>query len=105
MSSSQMTTADVGKIRSHFWVGSELTADTLPRIQRVLLKQLNCCTEIEVDFSEVRIVDTLSVRALLVIRREAMRRDKTLHFVSGNEAFLKLLDLMYRADFGADRAN
>ena len=105
MKLAQISAIDSGKIRLHFWVGGELTVHTLPSIQRVLLQQLNCCREIEVDFSEVRVVDTMSVRAILAIRREALQKDQALYFVSRNEAFLKLLDLMYRTDFGAELAN
>lgn len=105
MKLAQISAIGSGKIRLHFWVGGELTVHTWPSIQRVLLQQLNSCREIEVDFSEVRVVDTMGVRAILAIRREALQKDKALHFVSRNEAFLKLLDLMYRVDFGADLAN
>jgi len=100
-----MSAAAAGNIHSHFWVGGELTAYTFPRIRRVLLQQLDRCGEIEIDFSEVRVVDTIGVRAMIAIRHEAMRKNKTLYFVSRNEAFLKLLDLMYHAEFNADRSN
>ncbi len=105
MSSGQMNAVAAGNVHSHFWVGGELTTNTFPRIQRVLLQQLDHYGEIAVDFSEVRVVDTLGVRALLAIRHEAVRKNKTLYFVSRNEAFLKLLDLMYHAEFNADRTN
>lgn len=105
MRTGQMTAVDVEKNCSHFWVGGELTVHTLPNIQSVLLNQLDQHNEVEVDFSEVRVVDSAGVKALLAIRHEASRKNKVMHFVSRNEVFLKLLNLMYRPDFSADRAS
>lgn len=104
MRASQMTAAGLGNIPFHYLVGGELTVYTLPSIQHVLQQQLTHDNEIEVDFSQVRIVDSMGVRAILAIRREALRNNRALHFVSRNEAFLKLLDFMNHAEFGADPA-
>ena len=104
MNADQIAVINVGTSHLHFRVDGELTAQTLPRIRRALRQQLNYCRAIEVDFSEVSIVDSKSVRAILAIRREALRKDKALHFVSRNEAFLKLLESMNHAFSGAEPA-
>ncbi len=98
-------TGDAEKNGSYYWVGGELTMHTMPCIRRELLHKLNCCKEVKVDFTEVRVVDTIGVGAILAMRHEASQKDQTLHFISCNEAFLKLLNLMYCADFGSDLEN
>lgn len=94
MGSSQIITADIEESCFHFRVGGELTKQTLPNIRRLIRQQFDCCREIEIDFSDVSVVDSKGIRAMLSIRRKALRKNKSLHFVSRNEAFLKLLDLM-----------
>lgn len=78
-----------------------ITLRTLPGIREALLRQLDSHREMEVDVSDVAVVDTEGVRAILAIRRDAVRNNKALRFVSSNEAFLSLLDAMNRVFFGA----
>ena len=103
MNSNQSTACAAETSKFLFPVGRELTVHTLPDIQRGLMQQLNRCREVEVDFSAVRVVDNRGVRAILSMRRDALRKGKALHFVSRSAAFLQLLDSMSRVLLGSER--
>lgn len=103
MDSNQSTSCASETANFHFPVGRELTVHTLPDIHRGLMQQLNRCREVEVDFSAVRVVDNRGVRAILTIRRDALRKGKALHFVSRSAAFLQLLDAMNGTFLGPER--
>lgn len=77
-----------------------ITLRTFPGIRQELLQWFGTHREMEVDLSDVAVVDTEGVRAFLTLRNEAARDDRVLRFVSRSEAFLKLLDVMNRAFFG-----
>lgn len=93
-----------GKIHFHLRMGEELTVQVLPGIRRMLLQQLSHCKEVEVDFTRVSIVDAKSIRSILSIRREALRKGKAMRFMSRNEAFLKLMNSMDRTLPDANQA-
>lgn len=100
----EITLAEDGDQKCRLTMAGAITLRTLPGIRQELLRQLGCHREMEVDVSDVAVVDTEGVRAILALRREAARDNKALRFVSRNEAFLELLDAMNRTFFGTPLA-
>jgi len=81
-------------------MGQMVTSLTLPDIQSELLRELSCHSEVEIDFSDVIVVDTPCIRAILAIRQEAGRKNKSLRFMSHSEYFLRLLESMNKSPLG-----
>lgn len=81
-------------------MGQMVTSHTLPGIQCELLRELNCHSEVVVDFSGVMMVDTACIRAILTIRDEAARKNKSLRFMSSSEYFLRLLESVNESPMG-----
>lgn len=71
-----------------------ITVHTLGGIRDLLMRQMSRQSEIEVDLSGVRTVDTAGLRGLLSLRGEAARHGRALRFVSRNKAFMNLLEHM-----------
>lgn len=81
-------------------MGQMITSYTLPGIQSELLRELSCHREVEIDFSDVIVVDTACIRAILAIRQEAGGKNKSLRFMSRSEYFLRLLESMNKSPLG-----
>lgn len=84
-------------------MGHVVTAHTLPGIQQDLLRELSCHREVVIDFSDVMVVDAAGMRAILAIRQEAVRKNKSLLFISHSKYFLQLLESMGNAPSAAAR--
>lgn len=79
---------------SYFSLEGELTIHNAVQIRDELLVQLGKGKEIEINLQHVSELDTAGVQLLLMVKREAVKLGKTLHFVQHSKAALEVLDLL-----------
>lgn len=82
-------------------IEGELTIFTAAEQKTALLGFLNSDDELEINLSKVSEIDTAGLQLLILIKREAAKSGKTLHFVMHSKAVLEVLELArLTASFG-----
>ncbi|MES0489800.1 MAG: STAS domain-containing protein [Leptospirales bacterium] len=72
----------------------ELTIYFASQVLDAIYDLLNKTDKIAVDLSGIIEADTSGIQALIVIKREAFRRKKTIKYVNHSEIIVRLIDLL-----------
>ena len=72
----------------------ELTIYFAAQTLDAIYDTLNKTDKIAIDLSGILEADTSGIQALVVIKREAMRRQKTVKYVNHSEIIVRLIDLL-----------
>jgi anti-anti-sigma factor len=72
----------------------ELSIYTAAEYKTELLDQLNDSEELELDLSEVAEMDSAGLQILLLLKREAEARERTLRLVNHSQAVFEVLELL-----------
>ncbi|WP_150048015.1 MULTISPECIES: STAS domain-containing protein [Methylomonas] len=79
----------------------ELTIFTAAELKPQLLNFLNSENELEIDLSKIVEMDTAGLQLLILIKREANKASKKLHFIFHSKTVLEILELTnLTASFG-----
>jgi len=79
----------------------ELTIFTAADLKPQLLNFLNEDDELEIDLSKIVEMDTAGLQLLILIKREANKAGKKLHFIFHSKTVLEILELTdLTASFG-----
>jgi len=79
----------------------ELTIFTAAELKPQLLNFLNAENELEIDLSKIVEMDTAGLQLLILIKREANKAGKKLHFIFHSKTVLEILELTnLTASFG-----
>ncbi len=71
-----------------------MTIYTVVTLKEDLLGHLENCKELEVSLEEVSEMDSAGLQLMLVMRLEASRTDKELHFVKHSSAVIDMLETL-----------
>ena len=74
-------------------IEGELTIFTAAEMKSPLLAFLNTNDEIEINLANVTEIDTAGLQLLILLKREAAKAGKTLHYVMHSKVVLDLLEL------------
>lgn len=80
--------------QGQFAVQDEMTIYTAAEMKTQLLEQLNLCDELEISLAGVSELDSAGVQIILMLRHEADRQGKKVHFVHHSPAVLDVLEIL-----------
>ena len=82
-------------------ITGELTIYTAATEKQMLQEALDIADELEVNLSHVSEMDSAGLQVLIVLKQEAARRNKRLHYSMHSKAVLDILELSnMTASFG-----
>lgn len=82
-------------------IAGELTIYTAANEKQVLQEALESTEELEVNLSQVSEMDSAGLQVLIVLKQEAARRKKKLHYSMHSKAVLEILEMSnMTANFG-----
>ncbi|MEW6612563.1 MAG: STAS domain-containing protein [Pseudomonadota bacterium] len=83
-------------------IDGEMSIYTAAALKDALLQPLADCAELEVSLAGVSELDGAGLQLLLLLKREAARRDKALRLVAHSPATLEVLELCNLAAYFGD---
>ena len=83
-------------------IEGDMTIYHAMQLKEELLAPLPQCSEMEVDLSKVGEIDSVGLQVLVVLKREAEKLGKSLHFIGHSRAVLELMDLCNLGGFFGD---
>jgi len=82
-------------------IAGELTIYTAANEKQALQEALDAAEELEVNLSQVSEMDSAGLQVLIVLKQEAARRKKKLHYSMHSKAVLEILEMSnMTASFG-----
>lgn len=82
-------------------IAGELTIYTAANEKQALQEALDSTEELEVNLSQVSEMDSAGLQVLIVLKQEAARRKKKLHYSMHSKAVLEILEMSnMTASFG-----
>ena len=82
-------------------IAGELTIYTAANEKQALQEALDSTEELEVNLSQVSEMDSAGLQVLIVLKQEAARRRKKLHYSMHSKAVLEILEMSnMTASFG-----
>ncbi len=82
-------------------IAGELTIYTAANEKQALQEALESTEELEVNLSQVSEMDSAGLQVLIVLKQEAARRKKKLHYSMHSKAVLEILEMSnMTANFG-----
>lgn len=82
-------------------IAGELTIYTAANEKQALQEALDSTEELEVNLSQVSEMDSAGLQVLIVLKQEAARRKKRLHYSMHSKAVLEILEMSnMTASFG-----
>lgn len=87
---------------SRLALSGEMTIYNAAAIKEQLLAALDATQELELDLGQVGEIDTAGCQLLIMAKREAARRGKSLHLVEHSPAVLDVLNFYNVAAFFGD---
>lgn len=85
-------------------IEGEMNIHNAADIQLQLARQLDQCSEMEIDLSKVSELDSSGLQLLVLVKREAMQINKVLRLVCHSPAVIGVLDTLNIASFFGDSA-
>ena len=74
-------------------IEGEMTIYSAAHTKESLLSAMADCNEIEMSLAHISEIDSAGLQLLALAKREAVDRNKPLHFVAHSQAVLDMLDL------------
>ena len=74
-------------------IAAELTIYTAAMEKQSLQEALDAAEELEINLSQVNEMDSAGLQVLIVLKQEAARRKKKLHYSMHSKAVLEILEM------------
>jgi anti-anti-sigma factor len=74
-------------------ISGELTIYTAATEKQILQEALDSTEELEINLSQVSEMDSAGLQVLIVLKQEAARRRKKLHYSMHSKAVLEILEM------------